>query len=63
MQIAMCTETNVMHYSILCVDQMFVWVDGHGLVLEENRIEPNQTVFKIYYKRTETNCLSLKSNC
>jgi hypothetical protein len=34
--------------------------DGHGLVLEENRIEPNQTVFKIYI--TESNCLSLKPN-
>jgi hypothetical protein len=36
--------------------------DGYGLVLEENQIKLNQTVFKIYNNRTKLNCLSLKLN-
>jgi hypothetical protein len=31
----------------------YVTRDGHGLVLEENQSEQNQTVFKIYNNRTK----------
>jgi hypothetical protein len=36
--------------------------DGHDLVLEDNRTELNQTVFKIHNNQTKLNCLSFEPN-